>query len=525
MGAAPTQLPAIAAPVRTAAPDLSRGARGEWVVAITEDPDTLDPQKTAAAVTGGIYHYLGDSLVARDFDRKIVPGLARSWNLSDDGLTWTFELKDAVKLHDGTQLDAYALRASFERALNPELKSPIAGSLLGPVDTISSSGQTLQVKLQEPFAIFLENMADPRTAPVSIAAAQRAGDQFGRQPVSTGPWKFSEWQAGTQLSLDQYDEYRWAPAYAHAGPAYIRKLTFRVLPEPATATAAFEAGEVDQLSSIPPSDVRHLQESGKYDIQKFLRLGVGLFMEFNVTRPPFDDINLRRALNYAINKDAVLQTALDGLGEVAYGPLPPSIWGYWDGIKDYAPGYDPARARQLFAQSGWVPAPDGTLQKSGQPLTFTLMGQATDTWAKSAEVIQSQLKQLGIAMDIQTFDFATLLAKEQAGEQQVGLQGYTYTSPDIVFLWFHSSNIGSGLTLSHYRDPKLDQLIEASRTGSNDARRLAAYEEIQKYIVDQALWVPLWINYNFVGSQKRIDGAKLHPDGYMVLNDATVVSK
>jgi peptide/nickel transport system substrate-binding protein len=143
------------------------------VVAITEDPDTLDPQKTAAAVTGGIYHYLGDSRVARDFDRKIVPGLARSWNLSDDGLTWSFELKDGIKLHDGTPLDAAALRASFERALNPELKSPIAGSLLGPVDSISSSGQSLQVKLQKPFAIFLDNMADPRTAPVSMAAAER----------------------------------------------------------------------------------------------------------------------------------------------------------------------------------------------------------------------------------------------------------------------------------------------------------------------------------------------------------------
>jgi peptide/nickel transport system substrate-binding protein len=340
--------------------------------------------------------------------------------------------------------------------------------------------------------------------------------------VSSGPWKFSQWQAGTSISLDQNPDYTWAPPYAHAGPASISKLTFRVLPEPATATAAFEAGEVDQLSSIPPTDVKRLQDSGKYDIQKFLRLGVGLFMEFNVTKPPFDDINVRKALNYAINKDDVMQTALDGLGELAYGPLPPSIWGYWDGIKDYAPGYDPSHATQLLGQSGWQPASDGTLQKDGQPLTFTLMSQATDTWAKSAEVIQSQLKQIGIGMDIQTFDFATLLAKEKAGEQQAGFQGYTYTSPDIVFLWFHSSNIGSGLTLSHYSDPKLDQMIEDSRTNTDDTKRLAIYQDIQKYIVDQALWVPLWTNYNFLGVQKRIDGARLHPDGFIVLNDATL---
>jgi peptide/nickel transport system substrate-binding protein len=536
----PTQAPA-GAPAATAAPAASttaaqptaapvsttaaQAASGEWVIAITEDPDTLDPQKTAAAVTGTIYRYLGDSLVAKDFDRKIVPGLARSWKVSDDGLNWSFDLKDGVKLHDAMPLDAAALKASFERALSPDLKSPIAGSLLGPVETMTATGQTLQIKLKQPFAIFLDNMADPRIAPISVAAAQKSGDQFGRQPVSSGPWKFSEWQAGTHISLDRNADYAWAPPFAHAGPPSISKLTFRVLPEPATATAAFEAGEVDQLSSIPPTDVKRLQDSGKYDIQKFLRLGVGLFMEFNVTRAPFDDINVRKALNYAINKDDVMQTALDGLGELAYGPLPPSIWGYWDGIKDYAPGFDPERAKQLLGQSGWQPASDGSLQKGGQPLTFTLMGQATDTWAKSAQVIQSQLKQIGVNMDIQTFDFATLLAKEKAGEQQAGFQGYTYTSPDIVFLWFHSSNIGSGLTLSHYSDPKLDQMIEDSRASTDDTKRLSIYQDIQKYIVDQALWVPLWTNYNFVGLQRRIDGARLHPDGFMLLNDASVRPK
>ena len=512
---------ATAAPTTPAKTAAAPVASGEWTIAVGEDPDTLDPQKTAAAVTGTVYHYLGDSLVSKDFDGKIAPGLAKSWNVAADALTWTFEIKDGVKLHDGTPLDAAAIKASFERALSPDTKSPIAGSLLGPVDSIQAAGQTLTVKLKNPFAVFLDNMSDPRIAPVSLAAVNKAGDQFGRQPVSTGPWKLTEWQAGTRIVLQRNTDYAWGPPFVHAGPPYIDKLNFRVLPEPATATAAFEAGEVDQLT-ITPSDVKRLQATDKYDIQKFLRLGVGLFMEFNVTKPPFDDLNVRQAMNYAINKDDVMQTGIDGLGELAYGPLPSSIWGYWPGIKDYAPSYDTAKAKQLFADAGWKPNGQNLLEKNGETFNFTLISLPTDTWVKSAQVIQSQLKQIGVTMDIQTFEFGTLLAKEKAGEQQAGFQGYTYTSPDIVYLWFHSSNIGTGLTLSHHSDPKLDQLIDDSRSNQDDNKRLAIYQDIQKFIVDKALWVPLWTNYNFVGLQRRIQNAKLHRDGYLVLTDATV---
>jgi peptide/nickel transport system substrate-binding protein len=518
--AAPAAAP-TGAPTTAAKPVAAPQASGQWTMAITEDPDTLDPQKTAAAVTGTVYHYLGDSLVSKDLDGKIAPGLAKSWNVAADGLTWTFEIKDGVKLHDSTPLDAAALKASFDRALSPDTKSPVAGSLLGPVDTIQAAGQTLTIKLKNPFAIFLDNMSDPRIAPVSLAAANKAGDQFGRQPVSTGPWKLTEWQAGTRIVLQRNPDYAWGPPFVHAGPPYIDTLNFRVLPEPATATAAFEAGEVDQLT-ITPSDVSRLQATNKYDIQKFLRLGVGLFMEFNVTKPPFDDLKVRRAMNYAINKDDVMQTGIDGLGELAYGPLPSSIWGYWPGIKDYAPGYDPNQAKQLFTDAGWTPNGQNLLEKDGQTLQFTLLTLPTDTWVKSAQVVQSQLKQIGVMMDIQTFEFGTLLSKLKAGEQQAGFMGYTYTSPDIVYLWFHSSNIGTGLTLSHYNDPQLDQLIENSRSNQDDNQRLAIYQDIQKYIVDKALWVPLWTNNNYVGLQRRIQNAPLHRDGYLILNDSTV---
>src|SRR5438093_653986 len=319
---------------------------GELALVSTEEPDTLDPQKTGTAVTGLLMRYLGDTLLTKDLKGSFIPALARSWSVSGDGLTWTFQLRNDVKFH--------------------------------------------------------------------------------------------------------------------AGPPFVDRVVLRIMPESAAQVAAFERGELSVLA-LPPTDVRRLQGTNKYTIYSFLRKGVGLFMEFNVTKEPFSDIRVRRAVSHAIEKNSVLQIGLEGLGEVASGPLPPSIWGYWDGIKEYAPKYDPGKAKALLAEAGWRPGPDGMLQKDGKPFSFTLYTAPIDTWTRSAQIVQSQLRAFGISMEIQTFEFGTLLAKLKAGEHPAEFMGYTYTSPDIVQLWFHSSNIGTGLAFSHNKDSKLDSLIEASR--------------------------------------------------------------
>lgn len=495
---------------------------GTVTFALTEEPDTLDPQKTSTAVTGTILRYLGDTLLTKDLEGELVGGLAESWEASEDGLTWTFALKPGITFHDGTPLDASAVKASFERAVDPETQSPIAGSLFEPIDTIEVVDErTLRMTLKEPFSPFLDNLADPRAAVVNVAAAEEAGSQFGREPVLTGPWMVEEWRSGDRLILTRNPDYSWGPEYAHEGIPYLENLVFRVIPESATQVAAFEAGEVDVLSPVPPTDVERLQ-SMDYDFQSFLRKGVGLFMEFNVLKPPFDDERVRTAMNYAIDKEVVVAIALQGLGIPAYGVLPPSIWGYWEGIEAYAPTYDPERALALLNEAGWTRDGDGPLQKDGEPFTFTLYTAPIDTWTRSAQIVQGQLEELGISMDIQTFEFGTLLEALKAGEQQADFMGYTYTSPDILHLWFHSSNIGTGLAHSHFGDERLDSLIEASRTETSEEARLEIYEEIQRYITDQALWVPLWINENYIAIQPEVVGAQVHPEGYLSLLDAYV---
>lgn len=493
---------------------------GEWVIAVTEEPDTLDAHKSTTALSDTILRYVGDPLIAKDQSGKYVPGLAKSWTISPDGLTWTFQLREDVKFHDGSVFDAAAMKATFDRALDPATKSPIAGGLLGPVKSVTTTGpSTLVLTLKQPFSPLLDNLSDAgRMLALSPKATSDA--EFGRKPISTGPWKVAEWRSGDRIVLARNPDYAWAADFLHKGAAFIDKIVFRIIPESATQVSAFESGEVDQLG-VPPAQVQRYLDEKRFDVKRAYRNGVGLFLEFNVTKAPFDDLALRRALNFAVDKDAVVKTALKGFGEAAYGPLPPSIRGYFPGIVQYAPHFDKTKAAEALDQAGWK-LEGGVRMKGGQPLTFTLYNAAIDTWKDSAQLVQAQLKELGIDMKIQTFEFGTLLAKAKQGEQQAHFLGYTYTNPDIVYIWFHSSNIGTGLNVSHYKDSALDKMIEDARLEVDDAKRLKLYENIQKYIVDKALWVPIWTNYIYTAYQPRGKDVKLDSEGRTILFDAYV---
>ncbi len=505
-------------------PDTGEAQQGgEWTIAITEEPDTLDPQKSGTAITAAILDDVCDPLIAENFDGEYVPGLATEWTISPDGLTWSFVLREDVTFHDGTPMNAAAVEATFARALDPATKSPIAGSLLGPVESARATGDfTFELKLREPFAPLLENLTDDgRLCILSPQALAQAGDDFGRKPVGTGPWMVYEWRSGDRIVLKQFPNYNWAPPFLHQGPAYIETITYRIMPEEAARMAAFEAGEVDQ-TAIAPTDVERIKADDAYYVAEFLRKGV-VFLEFNTTQAPFDDPKVRAAMNYAIDKTDVLDAALEGLGQVAHGFLPPSLFGYWPGIEQYAPAYDPERTKALLAEAGWTDSDgNGDLDKNGQPFQFVAYTLPTDTFTRTAQVVQSQLKGLGIEMEIQTLEFGALLDQLKAGDFQASFMGYTYEEPDIAYLWFHSSNIGTGLAHSHFRDQRLDELIVQARSTIDPNERAKLYEELQRYITDQALWVPLWINFNYIGLNKRIHNAQLHPDGDIVLFDAWV---
>lgn len=519
-GAAMGGRAAWAVPVGTPQAGLTPKSGGAWTIGITEEPDTLDPHKTGAAVTQTIMRNVCDPLIAKDFNGEYAPGLATKWTISEDGLTWDFTLRSDVTFQDGTPFNAAAVKTSLDRILNPATKSAGASSALGPVESVTVTGDNaVQLKLKQPFAPLLDGLTNSGFIGIlSPAALQKEGDNIGRKPVSTGPYMVDEWRSGDRIVLKKNPNYKWAPPFLHqGGPAYLDSLTFRIITEDAARTAAFEAGEINEIG-VPSTDVERIKEGDQYWTVDYLRKGV-VFLEFSVTKPPFNDLQVRQAFNYAINKQTVLNSAVQGLGIIAYGFLSPSIWGYWPGIENYAPHYDQAKAKELLDAAGWK-LNGKAREKGGQPFKFTLYNLKLDAWDRAAQVVQSELKDLGIQMEIQDFEFGTLLEKLKAGEHTMEMMGYTYPNPDIAYLWFDSANIGSGLNFSHDNDPKLDALIVKSRSTMDQSARAQVYQDLQKYLVDQALWVPLWIDKYTEAYDKKIEGAKFHPDGYTVYFDA-----
>lgn len=490
-------------------------------VAFNPEPDTLDPQATGTAAGADIDAYIGDELVALSPRSKIVPDLARSYSISRDGLLYTFTLRQDVTFQDGTPLDAAAYVATFKRLLNPATKAAVQAGRLGSVAEVKATGKyTFTIRLAKPYAFLLYNLTDSNFIPLSPTALKKEGAGFGRKPVSTGPWQVQQWQTGTQIVLVRNPHYRWGPSFVQAGAPKISKLVFRILLNEAATTDALQSGEVDEVLALPDASVPRILSSGQYTVLKALNQGAR-YLELNVTQPPFTDIRVRKALNYAINKQGLVQVALNGLGVPLYGVLAPSMYGYWPGIAKYGYSYNPPKAAALLAQAGYVKT-NGAWQKNGKPLAFTILTSSVTPFPKAAVVIQDQLKNFGIAVTIQTQDFATEIATVRKGATQADLLGYNYPIPDIFFIWFHSSQIGDGFADSFYRDPKLDALIVKMRSTADNGARQALVIQLEQYVSDKALWATAWDSYNYTALQPRVKGAFLDARGRVILNNATL---
>ena len=501
---------------------------GKLVFAINIEPDTLDPHKTYSSGSNSVLANIGSSLIWLDENGEYFPYLAESWSASEDGLSWVFTLRQDVYFHNGTPLTAHDFVWTYERAINPETASPVAGTLLGDINSIEAvDDYTLQINLNSPnFSLLFGLASIGYVQPLSQQYFEEVGeDEFANHPVGVGPYLFKEWHTGENIVLERNPDFNWAPAcFESSGPVNIETLEYRFLIEYSTTLAGLEAGELD-FSDLEKRDVNRLIETGDFVAFASPVQGLNPFVLLNVEKAPFDDVNVRKAFNLAIDRESIIQIVYQEGASVQYGPISESVAGYWDGVEKIGYGYDPETALALLQDAGYELNSDGFLEKDGQPLELELQVDQNDVWIKIAQLVQEQLKTIGVKIEIVQMEINTLMSLCASGEYSLAILGYGYGEADLMYYIFHSSMIGA-LNMSRVSNPDLDLLLEQSRTETDPETRQEVVNQIQQIVVEEAYVLPLITPMSYSILNTRVQGATLNAKtGFLELFDAYIVEK
>lgn len=462
------------------------------------DPVGLDPHITNATSTRNMLENVYDTLVMFDSEMRIVPGLAESWTVSDDGLVWTFTLREGVAFHNGEPLEASDVAFSINRIGDPAVASPRSDDF-AVVDSIEApDSRTVVMNLSEPYSPLLSKLAHTLNVIVSEDVVAEHGD-LQNVVVGTGPFRFVEYLPQTRMVLERNADFWGTDAEGNALP-YLDGITFQFYPDPTARSTAIQTGNVDWIEYVPAADVEILQADPNVEVVGGISANFRSIY-FNVTMEPFDDPLVRQALSYAIDEQAVVDLALFGTGGVAAtGTTIPSDSFYGVESSPYV-GRDVERARELLAEAGY---PDG--------FTFDLYVTSTYDFLRTpAEVIQSNLSEIGVTANIVAEDWSIYLPKVMAGDFQATILGESGQSDpdDLLFNVFYTDNGGN---LGRFSDAEVDRLLEQGRQVSDQEERREIYLQAQERILELAPHVFLFHSSQYEALRTNVLGFEHFPN-------------
>ncbi len=485
---------------------------GTIVVALNSEPLTLDSQQSSDYNTSRACYGIYDRLLEfNDSSTEVGPGLAETCRISDDGLTYTLNLRRGVRFHDGTPLDAEAVKFNLERQFDPNHpfhdtgQFPYAEVAWGMVQSVTVlSRYSLQITLKAPFAPFLNHLAMHWAAMASPTAIRRYGKDFSRHPVGTGPFRFVEWKPGQEVVLERNRAY-WG------GAPNVERVIYRTIVDDRARLQELEAGRASLIVNVPPAELARLQAEGRFAVVEQPGMHTW-WVGLNQMKAPFSDLRVRQALNYAVNKQAIIDKILQGTGIPAINPLPPVVWGYVGDVRRY--GYDPARARQLLAEAGY---PNGFSCTLWAPESGPGMQQPV----AMAQAIQADLKAVGVDCRVETFDWGTYLQKVIVPPEQAGFDLFEMSwigdngDPDnhLYALLSGDQWPPHGYNMGFFKDPAVDALMQEARVTLSRSRRTELYVDVQKRLAEDAPWILVDHERQIVAMDKKIANFHLHPTG------------
>jgi len=513
-------------PVTTSpAPEASREpsrSGGRLVYGLTLSPSGIDPHINASAELGIPLTSVYDTLVYRvsdsnqDSGRQFVPGLAESWQVSEDGLTYTFQLRRDVSFHDGTPFNAEAVGVNLERIVNPDTQSQKARFLLGPFESVEVIDEyTVAIHLSTPYAPLLDGLAQVYLGMASPAALTEWETDYQFHQVGTGPFKFVDYVPNDHLTLVRNDNYNWGPAiYDHPGPAYLDEIEFRFFTDPAGRALALEAGDADVMGELPPLDAARLRQDGRFAITPVAVPGQSLGLMLNTRQPPLDDARVRQALLFATDRTTIVQTIFGGESPPATGPLAAVSFGYDPSLAERYP-YNPQEALALLEEAGWIDSDgDGTLDKDGQPLALDAVLMTWGSVPEVAQLVQSQWAEIGITLRTETLTYPAALEVAREGEYHIIPQNFSGSDPDLLRIYYHSDE---PFNWSKMSDMSLDDLLDRARNISDPGQRIELYTQAQQRIMELALLVPIRDPVNLNAANGRVKGLRFDAHGWFPL--------
>jgi peptide/nickel transport system substrate-binding protein len=506
-----------------AAPPAEAQGGGALVLGLDQEPPTLDPHASPSAVTYQIIASVTENLLYKGPDGKLQPWLAESWATAKDGRSVTFKLRRDVKFHDGTPFNADAVKFNFDRIVDPKFKAGGArAQLAGYAGAKVLDEFSVQVGFETPYAPFLTYAAAGTLSMVSPKAVRETGDQVHTRPVGTGQFTIKEYVAKDHTTMVRNPAYtRKAPWSERSGPAQLETVVWKFIPEAGTRVTTLESGETQGVYAVPAQALPRLEKNTGVRIEKAPWPGVPRIWLLNVTRPPMDDVRVRRAVNYAIDKEAFLATIYKGTALKASSPLTAVMLD--DPSLKAAYPFDAAKAKALLGEAGWQPGADGVRAKGGQRLEIVLnaieYGGGPDP---TAQLIQSLLLEVGIDVKIKAQARPPWYEDNFRCATHGPVMFLRATDPDGVFSLFHSSLVGANFNWSCVKNAKLDQLLEQGRREADQAKRRAIYLAIAQLALDEALTVPLVDELSVWAFRATVQGVKYNFNAYPILGDATL---
>lgn len=488
---------------------------GTLIYARGADSISLDPINVTDGESIHVSEQIFETLFAYDNNLKLQPKLALSYKTQSDGLTWDITLRKGVKFQDGTPFNAQAVVFNFERWMDPQnqyhqgtfpyytfLYGGFKGDPKAKIQYVKAlDDNTVEFKLTEKIAPFISYLAIPMFGIASPAAIQKYGADFGQNPVGTGPFKFDSWTKNDKITLTANKDY-----YVKGQP-YLDKVIYRVIPDNSARVTALQSGEVDMIDGMNPDDAKSLESNNQYQVVKRPSFNVGA-LNFNTQMKPFDNAKVRQAVSMAINKKELVNAFYGGYAQTAKNPIPPSLWGYNDKIKDYK--YDVKEAKKLLAEAGFPNGFKTEIWTMSNPRPY--MPQPV----KIAEAIQADLAKIGIDAQVKTFEWATYLQKTSNGEDPMALYGWTGVMADPDNFLFPNLSATNAVkpTASNrafYVNQDFTNLLQQARVTFDQNKRIELYQKAQDIFHQDAPWVTIAHTTPPMGLAGYVTGYKAHP--------------